>query len=162
MTRKSLVRMLGLAAVAVLGSAEVCQAQTAVSRTSYSYNRFGQMVGARIEIALPPVNRRYVFVVPAAFFRLPVKTQVALLDKRFGLGADAKAVAGVLESLRQSRQLDEMRRQMDNLLKTAQPPITIPQPPLMQPPITIPGGPGMAPLNIPQAPIPQPPITIPR
>ncbi|MBV9124328.1 MAG: hypothetical protein JO112_13295, partial [Planctomycetes bacterium] len=89
-------------------------------------------------------------------------TQLALIDQRFGLGADARAVQVVLLGIQQTRQADAQRAMEAIMQRIYQPPIVIPRPPIYQPPITIPQAPGMPSISIPQAPLYQPPIIIPR
>jgi hypothetical protein len=118
MLTKSPLRALALSVAILLGSTGICQAQISQSRTTYSRDAFGRLIAVRVQIALPQVNHFYVFNLPAAFLKLPVATQVKMLDQQYGLGADAKAVEGVLNSLQQQQrdqQIQNNLQRMQNL-----------------------------------------------
>lgn len=142
----------GLLAVAAAAVA-VGQSDAAgsVSQVRYAHDRFGNQTGA--VVVIQTANNTWNFTLTSRFLNLPVRQQLALLDRQFNLGPDRDAVSGVLDSMSQAKQqaalqqtLDNQQRLMndlnrmqqqqmiDNLNRQAQPPfIPPPPPPIPQP-----------------------------
>jgi hypothetical protein len=110
---------MGLLVLGVIGGAGgPCAAQPvqpggSVSQVRYSYDRFGGVTGAIVQIRTD--HSAWVFNAPRSFLDLPVAMQVNLLDQRLGLGGDRDLVGNVLDGMRQARQQQAQQNQMNQI-----------------------------------------------
>ena len=92
------------------------------ARTNFVYDRFGHLQSADTRIVLNNGDV-WQFVLPVQFLNLPLRTQINVLDARYGLGWDRQQVFSVLSSIQgtlQQQRIMNQQQQLQNMLNQQQ------------------------------------------